>query len=145
VGDCLVDKRIITRAKIPPSVRWDNLRRHVRDVLSKDSCEASIHMPIDVAMEKPGAAIVRKEADCDIISNKTDIHDISDNRIVEVVSRVVSGADHMEGVTVQMNRVSYTKSTTRDSQLNTLVSSKTINAASRKEVRRFLRTTQDLE
>jgi hypothetical protein len=62
-------------------------------------------MPIDVAMEKPGAGIVRKEADCDIISSVTDTHDISDNRIVEVVGRAASGADHMEVVTVQMNRV----------------------------------------
>jgi len=96
-------------------------------------------------MEEPGAGIVRKEADCDIIPNVTDIHNIPDNRIVEVVSQVASAADHVEVVPVQMNRVFYAKSTTWDSKLNTLVYSETIYAASRKEVRRALHTTQDLE
>jgi len=62
-------------------------------------------MPIDVAMEEPRARIVRKEADCDVISNVTDAHNISDNRVVEVVRGVASAAHDMEVVPMQMNRV----------------------------------------
>jgi hypothetical protein len=36
-------------------------------------------------MEEPGTRIVREEADCDVIAKITDAHNISNNRVVEVV------------------------------------------------------------
>jgi hypothetical protein len=62
-------------------------------------------MPIDVAMEEPGARIVREEADRDVIPSIPDAHNIPDNRVVEVVRRIASAADHMEVVPMQMNRM----------------------------------------
>jgi len=81
----MVDERVINGAKLIPSRRRDVRRRSVRDILSKHNSEASVQMPIDVAMEEPRARIVRLEADCDIISSITNTHNISDNRVVEVV------------------------------------------------------------
>ena len=48
-------------------------------------------------MEEPRARVVRKEPDCDIVPGAvTNTHDITDDRVVEVVARVASAADHVE-------------------------------------------------
>ena len=62
-------------------------------------------MPVDVAVEEPRARVVGKEANCDFIPSNTYTHDIPNNRIIKVVGRVPSAADHMEVVSVQMNRM----------------------------------------
>jgi len=62
-------------------------------------------VPVDVAMEEPGPVVVGKEANRDVIPSGTHIHDIPDNRVVKVVRRITSTADHMEIVPVQMKRV----------------------------------------
>ena len=53
-------------------------------------------MPIDVAMEEPRSRVVGEEPDCDFITSVTNTHDVSDDRVVEVVGRVTSGADYVE-------------------------------------------------
>ena len=53
-------------------------------------------MPIDVAMEEPWSRVVGEEPNCDFISRVANTHDISDDRVDEVVSRVTSGADDVE-------------------------------------------------
>jgi hypothetical protein len=62
-------------------------------------------VPVDVAVEEPGAKVVGKEANCDSIPSGADTNNIPDNRVVKVVGRVTSAADHMEVVPVQMNRM----------------------------------------
>ena len=62
-------------------------------------------MPVDVAVEEPRARVVGKEANCDFIPSSTYTHDIPDNGVVKVVGRVPSAADHMEVVSVQMDRM----------------------------------------
>ena len=62
-------------------------------------------MPVDVAVEEPGTRVVGKEANCDYIPCVTHTHDIPHNRVVKVVGRATSAADHMEVVPVQMNRM----------------------------------------
>jgi hypothetical protein len=62
-------------------------------------------VPVDVAVEEPGAGVVRKEPNRDFVPSITHTHDIPDNRVVEVVGGATSAADHMEIVPVQMNRV----------------------------------------
>lgn len=60
-------------------------------------------MPVDVAVEEPGARVVGKEANCEVIPNVTHTHDIPYDRVDKVVGRVSSAADHMEVVPMQMN------------------------------------------
>jgi len=47
-------------------------------------------------MEEPWSRVVGEETDCDFISRVANTHDISDDRVDEVVSRVTSGADDVE-------------------------------------------------
>ena len=56
-------------------------------------------------MEEPRTRIVRLEPDCDVIASNADAHNISNNGVVEVVRGAASAADHMEIVSMQMNRV----------------------------------------
>ena len=109
-------------------------------------------MPVNVAVEKPRAGIVGEETNRDIIPSLTNTHDIPNNRVVKVVGRVTSAADHIEAVAMQMNRMlskdamiinlalvqqrfanTYrsTDGTSRNGQLNTLVWIKTVDAARR--------------
>ena len=62
-------------------------------------------MPVNVAVEEPRAGIVGDETNCDIIPSETDTHDIPNNGVVKVVGCVTSAADHIEVVTMQMDRM----------------------------------------
>jgi len=62
-------------------------------------------VPVDVAVEEPGAGVVRKEPNRDNVPGITHTHDISNNRVVKIVGCITCAADHMEIVPVQMNRV----------------------------------------
>jgi len=62
-------------------------------------------VPVNVAVEEPWAGIIGDETNRDIIPSDTNTHDIADNRVVIVVGRVTSAANHMEVVTMQMNRM----------------------------------------
>ena len=62
-------------------------------------------MPIDVAVQEPRARIVREESDRDIIPRISHAHDVADDRVVVVVSRISSAADHVEVVPMQVDRV----------------------------------------
>ena len=53
-------------------------------------------MPINVAVEEPRSRIVREESDRDFISNVTYTHDISNNRVLEVVQLAPCAPNHME-------------------------------------------------
>jgi hypothetical protein len=59
-------------------------------------------------MEEPWSRVVGEEPDCDFISSVTNTHDISDDRVVEVVGRVTSAADYVEVMPMQMNWVLFT-------------------------------------
>ena len=123
-------------------------------------------MPIDVAMEEPRSRIVGEEPDSDFIPTSANRHDISDDRVVEVVGRTIGAADHMEIVPVQMDRVLFMKvtglnfmilelgfgvtywaanGTSGNCQLNALVRIETIDTVFWKKIRCFLDTTKDLE
>jgi len=128
---CLVDEGIIIRAKLIPSLSRFDPRRYIRDILSKNNREASVQVPIDVAVEEPRARVVGKEPNCDLITSGTNTHDIPDNRFDKVVGRVTSAADHVEVVPVQMDRMRYIKDTSRNGQFNTLESIETVDAACR--------------
>jgi hypothetical protein len=58
-----------------------------------------------VTVEEPGPVVVGKEANRDVVPITTNIHNIPDNRVVKVVGRVTSAADHIKVVSVQMKRV----------------------------------------
>ena len=62
-------------------------------------------MPVNVAVEEPRAGIVGEETNGDIIPSATNTHDIPNNRVVIVIGRVTSAADHIEVVAMQMNRM----------------------------------------
>jgi hypothetical protein len=56
-------------------------------------------------MEEPRTRIVREEPDCDVIASIADGHNIPNDGVDEVVRGVASATDHMEIVSMQMNRV----------------------------------------
>ena len=59
-----------------------------------------------MAVEEPRAGIVGEETNRDfIIRRGTNTHDISNNRVVKVVGRITSTADHVEAVAMQVNRM----------------------------------------
>ena len=64
-------------------------------------------MPINVAVEEPWARIVSEESDRDVIviGYVSDAHNIADDRVVEVICLVAGAADDVEGVSVQVNGV----------------------------------------
>jgi hypothetical protein len=109
-----------------------------------------IQVPVDVAVEEPGARVVGKEPNCDYIPGVTHTYDIPDNGVVKIVGGVASAANYMEAVPVQMNRMLLreatainitlswqqsanthrpTNDTPRNGQLDTLVRIETIDAA----------------
>lgn len=57
-------------------------------------------MPVDVTMQEPWSKIIGEEPDKDFITSVANTHDVSDDRVVEVVERVTSAADHVENVPV---------------------------------------------
>ena len=64
--------------------------------ISRKGKNSRIQVPIDVAMEEPWSRVVGEETDCDFISRVANAHDISDDRVDEVVGRVTSAADDVE-------------------------------------------------
>jgi hypothetical protein len=62
-------------------------------------------VPINVAVEEPRARIVREESDRHVVARVTHAHNVADDRIVIVVSRISSAADDVEGMPVQVDRV----------------------------------------
>ena len=62
-------------------------------------------MPVNVAVEEPRAGIVGEETNRDFIPSDTNTHDIPKNRVVKVVGRVTSAANHVEVMAMQMNRM----------------------------------------
>ena len=56
-------------------------------------------MPVDVTVEEPRAGVVREEPNrYDVVRTGTSAHDIANDRVDEVVGRVSSAPDHVEGV-----------------------------------------------
>jgi hypothetical protein len=56
-------------------------------------------------MQEPRARVVSEEPDGDIVVAVADAHDITDDRVVIVISRAASTADDVEGVPVQVDRM----------------------------------------
>lgn len=62
-------------------------------------------MPIDVAVEEPRTRVVGEEPDRDVITGVANAHDVTDDRVIEVVRRVTGAPDDRERVSMQVNRV----------------------------------------
>jgi hypothetical protein len=62
-------------------------------------------VPIDVAMQEPRTRIVSEESERHIIPRISYAHDVADDRVVIVVSRISGTADHVEVMPVQVDRV----------------------------------------
>ena len=60
-------------------------------------------MPIDVAVEEPRARVIRKEADCDIVAGVADVHDVAEDRVIIIVSRVTGTAYDGKRMSMQVN------------------------------------------
>jgi len=82
---CSVDEVVIGGAELLPSIGREVLSRHFRNILSKDDGEASIQVPVNVAVEEPWARVVGEEADGDIVASIADTDDVADYGIDEVV------------------------------------------------------------
>ena len=62
-------------------------------------------VPVDVAVEEPRAGVIGEEANCDKIPGVTQIHNIPNNGVVEIVRRATGATDDVEVMPVQMNRM----------------------------------------
>ena len=59
-----------------------------------------VQVPINVAVEEPGARVVSEEPDRDFIARVAHAHDVANDRIIKVVCRITSTADYGERVTM---------------------------------------------
>jgi len=64
-----------------------------------------LQVPVDVAVQEPRSRVVSEEPDRHIIPRTSHAHDIADHRVVIVVSRISSAANHVEVVPVQVDRM----------------------------------------
>jgi hypothetical protein len=62
-------------------------------------------VPINVTVEEPWARIISEESDCNVVARVPDAHDVANDGVVKVISRVASAADDVEGMPVQVHRV----------------------------------------
>ena len=61
--------------------------------------DIQIQVPVNMTVEEPGARVVGEEPDRnDVVRSGTSAHDIANDRVIEVVGRVSSAPDHVEGV-----------------------------------------------
>ena len=58
-----------------------------------------------MAVEEPRARVVREESDRDVITRLAHAHDVADDGVIVVVVRATSAADHVECMSVQVDRV----------------------------------------
>lgn len=58
-------------------------------------------------MHDPGSGVISSEADSDVVTRGTDVHNIAPHRVNIVVYVATSTADHIEGVAVEVNGVLY--------------------------------------
>ena len=66
-------------------------------------------MPVNVAVEEPGADIVGEEADRDIVLVHAGAHDVADYGVDEIVRVVSAATDDVEGLSVQVDRMLWTR------------------------------------
>jgi hypothetical protein len=58
-------------------------------------------MPVDVAVEEPWSRVVSKEPNGDNVGGaRANAYDIANDRVDEIIGRVASAADYVEGVLV---------------------------------------------
>jgi hypothetical protein len=62
-------------------------------------------MPINVAVEEPWSRVVGEESNRDVISCVADAHDVAYDGVDVIVRRITGTPDHVERVTVQVDRV----------------------------------------
>jgi len=67
--------------------------------------DSPFQVPIDVAVREPRSRVVGEESDRHIIPRTSHAHYIADHRVVIVVSRISSAANHVEVVPVQVDRM----------------------------------------
>ena len=56
-----------------------------------------------MAVQEPRTGIVSKESDRDIIARVADAHNVTDDGVIEIISRASGAADNVERVAVQIN------------------------------------------
>ena len=62
-------------------------------------------VPVNMAVQEPRTRVVSEEPDRDIIIRVADAHDVADDRVDKVISRVSRTPYHVECVPVQVYRV----------------------------------------
>ena len=68
----------------------------------KTKHDLRIQVPVDVAVEEPGARVVGKESNgYEVRMASANAHDIADDRVDEVVGFTSSAPNHMEGMLVR--------------------------------------------
>jgi hypothetical protein len=61
------------------------VRQHKNTLTYRRADHERAQVPVNVAVEEPGARVVSKEADGDIIASVAHAHDVADDRVIEVV------------------------------------------------------------
>jgi len=139
------DKGVVSRAKVKPVGGRENMTRHLRHFLRHDNSETLFQVPVNMAVDEPWARIVRHEPDREVIRRAgAHARNVADDGVIIVVSRGSSAADHMEVVSVQVDGVRPTLSTTRDRNFDALVGIERVDASRRHKLF-CVRTIQDLQ
>jgi hypothetical protein len=84
--------------------------------------DIQIQVPVDVTVEEPGARVVGEEPNrYDVVRSGTSAHNITNDRVIEVVGRVSSAPNHVEGVLERWHvseHVARARGTTYPMQMN---------------------------
>jgi len=98
-------RRVVSGAQLGPFGRRVNISGDILVFLSKHHGKSEVKVPVNVAVEEPGARVARVKADSDDIALATHIHGVSANRVLVIVSATASAADNGERMTVQVHGV----------------------------------------
>jgi hypothetical protein len=75
-------------------------RQHNNTLTYRRTGHERAQVPVNVAVEEPGARVVSEEPDRDIVARVAHGHDIAEDRVIEVVCRITSTTDYVERMTM---------------------------------------------
>jgi hypothetical protein len=95
---------------------------------------SQLKMPVDVAVEDPGAGVVSSPANSNIVAVITNADNITTRRVVVVVIVLSRGANNIESVSVQVEGMRSTNYTRGHGHLNDFVPVKVVDRSLWKEL-----------
>jgi len=136
---------VISRAQCTPIRRDGISRSNLRYCLGKYDSESQLKMPVNMAMEEPRPGVISLESDSDVVTQTTNVDNVTDDGIVIVVRCTSGAADDMEVVSMQMYGVATTDNASGYTEFDGSVGGKLVDTSGWKKILSILLTTQDLQ